>query len=133
MEAEQARILIVDDDRELRELIAETLSEYGYYSQAAKNGAELFAALEREPFDLILLDIMMPGEDGLSLCRRLRAPGRGGVRPAGRERELSRSGRLVRPGGLSAKLAGTARHDARSAGGYARCCAARRSPERRAG
>ena len=60
MEAEQARILIVDDDRELRELIAETLSEYGYYSQAAKNGAELFAALEREPFDLILLDIMMP-------------------------------------------------------------------------
>ena len=75
MEAEQARILIVDDDRELRELIAETLSEYGYYSQAAKNGAELFAALEREPFDLILLDIMMPGEDGLSLCRRLRAPG----------------------------------------------------------
>lgn len=75
MVAEQVRILIVDDDRELRELIAETLCEYGYYSQAAKNGAELFAALEREPFDLILLDIMMPGEDGLSLCRRLRAPG----------------------------------------------------------
>lgn len=75
MAAEQARILIVDDDRELRELIAETLSAYGYYSQAAKNGAELFAALERESFDLILLDIMMPGEDGLSLCRRLRVPG----------------------------------------------------------
>lgn len=75
MAAEQARILIVDDDRELRELIAETLSAYGYYSQAAKNGAELFSALERESFDLILLDIMMPGEDGLSLCRRLRAPG----------------------------------------------------------
>lgn len=58
MEAEQARILIVDDDRELRELIAETLSEYGYYSQAAKNGAELFAALEREPFDLRLSPIL---------------------------------------------------------------------------
>ena len=75
MAADQAKILIVDDDRELRELIAETLSEYGYDSRAAKNGAELFAALEREAFDLILLDIMMPGEDGLSLCRRLRAPG----------------------------------------------------------
>lgn len=73
--AEQARILIVDDDRELRELIAETLSEYGYCSQEAKNGAELFAALERDSFDLILLDIMMPGEDGLSICRRLRVPG----------------------------------------------------------
>lgn len=75
MAAKQTKILIVDDDRELRELIAETLSAYGYYSQAAKNGAELFSALERESFDLILLDIMMPGEDGLSLCRRLRAPG----------------------------------------------------------
>ncbi|MPM56450.1 Sensor histidine kinase RcsC [bioreactor metagenome] len=75
MAADQAKILIVDDDRELRELIAETLSEYGYDSRAAKNGAELFAALEREAFDLILLDIMMPGEDGLSLCRRRRAPG----------------------------------------------------------
>ena len=74
---EQAKILIVDDDGELRELIAETLSEYGYASEAAKNGDEMFQTLERSIFDLILLDIMMPGEDGLSLCRRLRTPGTG--------------------------------------------------------
>ena len=75
MDAEQARILIVDDDEELRELIAETLSGYGYASDAAKNGVDMFAALERSSYDLILLDIMMPGEDGLSLCRNLRNPG----------------------------------------------------------
>ena len=61
--------------KELRELIAETLANYGYASESAKDGAEMFAALERGGFSLVLLDIMMPGEDGLSLCRRLRAPG----------------------------------------------------------
>ena len=76
-QAWQAKILIVDDDSELRELIAETLSDYGYISEAAKNGDEMFRTLERAAFDLILLDIMMPGEDGLSLCRRLRTPGTG--------------------------------------------------------
>lgn len=75
MTTEQTRILIVDDDQELSELIAETLSEYGYASEAAKNGVEMFGILERSSFELILLDIMMPGEDGLSLCRTLRAPG----------------------------------------------------------
>lgn len=71
--AENPKILIVDDDAELRELIAETLAGYGYPSASAKDGEEMFAALERESFALILLDIMMPGDDGLSLCRRLRA------------------------------------------------------------
>lgn len=72
---EQARILIVDDDRELRELISETLSEYGYASDSAKGGTEMFNALKTKHFDAILLDIMMPGEDGLTLCRELRAQG----------------------------------------------------------
>lgn len=75
MDMEQKRILIVDDDKELRELISETLSDYGYATRAAQNGAEMFKALADERFDIILLDIMMPGEDGLSLCRTLRAPG----------------------------------------------------------
>ena len=75
MSEEKTKILIVDDDAELRELIAETLANYGYASESAKDGREMFAALERGGFSLVLLDIMMPGEDGLSLCRRLRAPG----------------------------------------------------------
>ena len=75
MSEEKTKILIVDDDAELRELIAETLANYGYASESAKDGAEMCAALERGGFSLVLLDIMMPGEDGLSLCRRLRAHG----------------------------------------------------------
>lgn len=69
------KILIVDDDQELRELLVEVLGGYGFASQAVKNGLELYRALDREDFDLILLDIMMPGDDGLAICRSLRAPG----------------------------------------------------------
>lgn len=75
MAEERTKILIVDDDAELRELIAETLAGYGYAFECARDGSEMFAALERGGFSLVLLDIMMPGEDGLSLCRRLRASG----------------------------------------------------------
>lgn len=69
------KILIVDDDQELRELLIEVLKEYGYQSEAAANGPQMYKALSQESFNLILLDIMMPGEDGLSLCRALRTPG----------------------------------------------------------
>ena len=69
------KLLIVDDDRELRELLVEVLTGYGFNPQAVKDGSEMRRALDRESFDLILLDIMMPGEDGLALCRNLRAPG----------------------------------------------------------
>jgi len=72
---EPVKILIVDDDQELRELLVEVLGGYGFASQAAKDGSELYRALDREDFDLILLDIMMPGDDGLAICRSLRAPG----------------------------------------------------------
>jgi len=72
---DQNKILIVDDDQELRELLVEVLSGYGYQPKAVKNGREMFKALEEGAFDLILLDIMMPDEDGLALCRLLRAPG----------------------------------------------------------
>ena len=69
------KVLIVDDDLELRELLTEVLADYGYDSAAVQNGREMYAALESGGYSLILLDIMMPGEDGLTLCRSLRSPG----------------------------------------------------------
>lgn len=69
------KILIVDDNQELRELLGEVLAEYGYQTEAAANGPEMYRALSKDGFNLILLDIMMPGEDGLALCRSLRTPG----------------------------------------------------------
>lgn len=68
------KILIVDDNQELRELLGEVLAEYGYQSEASANGPEMYKALSKGGFSLILLDIMMPGEDGLALCRSLRTP-----------------------------------------------------------
>jgi two-component system OmpR family response regulator len=66
-------ILIVDDDREIRELLANYLNRNGMSASAAANGRQMWAALEDGPVDLIVLDVMMPGEDGLQLCRDLRA------------------------------------------------------------
>ena len=72
MEA-QDHILVVDDDREIRELLASYLEKNGMRATAAANGREMRKALEQFSFDLIVLDLMMPGEDGLTLCRELRA------------------------------------------------------------
>lgn len=72
---EAATVLIVDDDQELRELLEESLAGFGFRPGSASNGTEMFAELEKHKYDLILLDVMMPGEDGLALCRKLRAPG----------------------------------------------------------
>jgi two-component system OmpR family response regulator len=76
-EARAARILVVDDDADLRGLIADFLSVNGLQVRAAANGVEMDAALAQGPVDLIVLDLMMPGEDGLGILRRLR----GGDRP----------------------------------------------------
>jgi two-component system OmpR family response regulator len=65
-------ILIVDDDREIRSLLAEYLSANGYRTLIAENGAAMEKELERHHIDLIVLDLNMPGEDGLTLCRKLR-------------------------------------------------------------
>jgi len=65
-------ILIVDDDREIRSLVSQFLSRHGYRCSAAKNGAEMRSQLSAGRFDLVILDLMLPGEDGLSLCRWLR-------------------------------------------------------------
>lgn len=68
-----ALILVVDDDPELRNLIAGFLSGHGYRVQAAENVAQMDLAISRERPDLVVLDVMMPGEDGLSAARRLAA------------------------------------------------------------
>jgi len=69
----QRRILVVDDDLRLRELLARYLGEQGFIVKSAENGAAMDKLMAREAWDLIVLDLMMPGEDGLSICRRLRA------------------------------------------------------------
>ncbi|MCV2864205.1 response regulator [Albidovulum sediminicola] len=67
-------ILICDDERELREMLAEYLGKRGFRTSLAAQAEELRAALAREKPDLILLDINMPGEDGLSVLRSLQGP-----------------------------------------------------------
>lgn len=66
-------ILVVDDDREIRDLLAKFLTKHGYRVTTARDGDEMFKALDGWRIDLVVLDLMLPGEDGLSLCRRLRA------------------------------------------------------------
>ncbi len=71
--AGEAHILVVDDDREIRDLLARFLDSHGYRVTAAADGREMRAALDDWAIDLVVLDLMLPGEDGLSLCRNLRA------------------------------------------------------------
>jgi len=66
-------ILVVDDDREIREMLAAYLQKNGMRATAVANGRQMRSALEENRIDLIVLDLMMPGEDGLTLCRELRA------------------------------------------------------------
>ncbi|MFD1624910.1 response regulator [Azospirillum griseum] len=66
-------LLVVDDDREIRTLVAQFLTKHGFRVTGVKDGAEMLRTLDGARVDLIILDLMMPGEDGLSLCRRLRA------------------------------------------------------------
>ena len=66
-------ILIVDDDREIRELVGNYLKKNGLRTTVVADGRQMRSFLETTPVDLIVLDIMMPGDDGLVLCRELRA------------------------------------------------------------
>ena len=75
MSEKPARILVVDDDPELRSLLQRFLSEHGYAVRAVDGGKAMDLALQREPADVVVLDLMMPGEDGLAVLRRLRAAG----------------------------------------------------------
>jgi two-component system, OmpR family, response regulator len=67
------RLLLIDDDSDILELLTKFLRQHGYETEAANDGAAALALLQDETFDLILLDLMLPGEDGLSLCRRIRS------------------------------------------------------------
>ncbi len=75
MNSAQDHILIVDDDRDIRSLLADYLEKQGLRCTTAADGREMKAALGNHRVDLIVLDLMMPGEDGLTLCRNLRAAG----------------------------------------------------------
>jgi two-component system OmpR family response regulator len=67
------RILIVDDDADIRSLLADYLGEQGWYVSTAQDGAAMQQALDSTTIDLIVLDLTLPGSDGLTLCRDLRA------------------------------------------------------------
>ena len=67
------KILVVDDDARIRDLLKRYLTQEGFEVLLAEDGKSLNRVMMRETADLIVLDLMMPGEDGLSICRRLRA------------------------------------------------------------
>jgi two-component system phosphate regulon response regulator OmpR len=69
------KIVIVDDDARIRDLLRRYLSQEGLDVLLAEDGRSLDRILQRETIDLVVLDLMLPGEDGLSICRRLRAAG----------------------------------------------------------
>jgi two-component system OmpR family response regulator len=72
-EPKSAHVLVVDDDLGFREQVTAYLADRGLIAEGAADATEMDAKLERESFDIVVLDLMMPGEDGLSICRRLTA------------------------------------------------------------
>lgn len=68
-----ATILVVDDDREIRSLLGDYLNNNGYRAVLAADGLAMMRMLDSQHVDLVVLDLNLPGEDGLTLCRRLRA------------------------------------------------------------
>lgn len=71
-----ARILVVEDDAKMRALIVRVLRENGFLASGVRDGREMWSSLDATPADLILLDIMLPGTNGLDLCRALRHGGK---------------------------------------------------------
>ncbi len=71
-EVPKPHILIVDDDSEIRDLLSRFLSKHDFRITTAKDGREMRQAMTDWSFDLLVLDLMMPGDDGLSLCRQVR-------------------------------------------------------------
>jgi two-component system OmpR family response regulator len=69
---DRPHLLIVDDDREIRGLLAQYLEKHEFRTTAVPDGKEMRRVLERSHVDLLVLDLMLPGEDGLSLCREVR-------------------------------------------------------------
>ena len=69
------KVVIVDDDARIRDLLRRFLSQEGFDVLLAEDGRALDRILQRETIDLIVLDLMLPGEDGLNICKRLRSTG----------------------------------------------------------
>ena len=76
MNQPSANILVVDDDQRLRDLLNRYLGEQGFGVQAVASAPAMDMVMGKEDVDMIILDLMLPGEDGMSVCRRLRATGR---------------------------------------------------------
>jgi two-component system OmpR family response regulator len=68
-----AHILLVEDDAEISRMLTEALSANGFVVEAVTSSRDMDSVLERDHIDLVVLDVMLPGEDGFSICRRLRA------------------------------------------------------------
>ncbi|MCP3674506.1 MAG: response regulator, partial [Gammaproteobacteria bacterium] len=73
MTQETEKILVVDDDLRIRSLLERYLKEQGFLVRTAADSEQMDRFLERENYHLLVLDLMLPGEDGLSICKRLRA------------------------------------------------------------
>jgi two-component system, OmpR family, phosphate regulon response regulator OmpR len=73
MTARKGRVLVVDDEPDLRALLQRYLTEQDFEVRTLPDATQVDRLLQREPFDVLILDIMMRGEDGLSVCQRLRA------------------------------------------------------------
>ncbi len=69
------RILVVDDHREIRDAVTRYLQKNGFRTESARDATEMDTKLAAGKYDLLVLDVMMPGEDGLSVCRRLSSQG----------------------------------------------------------
>jgi two-component system phosphate regulon response regulator OmpR len=77
MQTQRQKILVVDDDLRLRDLLKRYLSEQGFAVETVPDSQAMDRNLARVRYDLVVLDLMLPGEDGLAICRRLRAAGNG--------------------------------------------------------
>ncbi len=66
------RLLMIEDDPEIAGMVGKMLAGHGYQVQRLPDGRDVERAMKREPVDLVILDLMLPGEDGVSICRRLR-------------------------------------------------------------
>ena len=69
---DRPHLVIVDDDREIRTLLSQYLEKHDFRTTAVAEGKEMRRVMERSRVDLVVLDLMLPGEDGLSICRELR-------------------------------------------------------------
>jgi two-component system OmpR family response regulator len=85
---EPEHILVVDDDPDIREVVHDYLSEEGFRVSLAADGAAMQGVLDRGPVDLVILDVRLPGEDGLTLAARLRQDSRAGIIMLSRKDDL---------------------------------------------